>query len=57
MKQVLKDLAIVIWWAIKLYAKRAKYTIYYGINYREQLHTWYLNIQHLRGCAVYEPKA
>lgn len=53
MKQALKDLAIVTWWAIKLYAKRAKYTIDYGINYREQLHMWYFNIQHLRGYNVY----
>lgn len=45
MKQVLKDLAIVTWWAIRLYAKRAMYVIYYGINYREQFHTWYYHYQ------------
>lgn len=48
MKQVLKDLAIVIWWAIKLYAKRAWYIYHYGINYRKWLHTQYHHYQEIR---------
>lgn len=51
MKEVLKNLVIITWWELRLYAKRLKYTIYYGINYREQLHTWYNHIQEIRNCS------
>lgn len=47
-KKLIKDLTLVVWWALRLYVKRLKNVIYYGITYREQLHTWYNHYQETR---------
>ena len=45
----LVSLLIALWWAIRLYTKRAFWMVNYGsFNYREKLHYWYFHIQQVR---------
>lgn len=43
-KKLIKDLLLVVWWALKLYTKRLRCVCAYGIKYREhfqKLYTFY----------------
>lgn len=37
----MKDLALITWWALRLYAKRVYYTFYYGFGYSRMLQIEY----------------